>query len=436
MPNKSVKYALQICTLYYIYYGLLWYGYSSVVVPIYGGTGFLWEPNLLKIAISIILVLIIVLAIPINSKKASIFFLHFQLIFPILPLFVLFAANDLSVIYITYVFLSFIILVFISSTKKIRLLKLPHFSTSSFSLLLLLLAFAYIGSIILMGGLSYLNFDFTKVYEFRDESASNLPSIFAYFSPLVSKVILPFSFILAVVSKKPVIMILSICSSVLMFALTNHKAPLFYPFFAYAIYLFMQKENPVRIMLYGLIGLSLGVLIMTLSIDGFIMLGALFFHRMSFVPAQLNYYFFDFFSMNQFVYWAESKISFGLVDYAYSQPTIYLIGDEYYGFYGREGAIAANTGWLGAGYMNAGVIGMFLYALIIGYILRVVDAFSYSLGKHVVAAIMIAPMMSLLLSADLPNAMLTHGVLLALLLMLLMHRKQFQANQLYGVRVV
>ena len=76
----------------------------------------------------------------------------------------------------------------------------------------------------------------------------------------------------------------------------------------------------------------------------------------------------------------------------------------------------ANTGWIGSGYMNAGIIGMFLYSIIIGLFMALLNAYSRIIDKRIIVAIIVGPIISLLLSADLPTAFLNHGVLLSLFL--------------------
>lgn len=419
---ETMQDSLKMTILYFLYFGLLWVGYYLFVVPYYGQVGFVWEPNTFKIIVSVLVLFLTSLVIPTDATKPSSFFLQFQMLLPILPMLVMFGAEDLPGEYMFLVMLSFILLISIVKTGRIRAFRTPSVSTLFLSRLLLVIAACYIFLIIAFGGLSFINTDFNKVYDLRNSAASNLPSLFAYFSPLVSKVILPFSLILAVDNKRWFIVIMAVTCSFMMFALTNHKAPLFYPFAAFSIYLLFQRKKPFQLLLFGLIALSAIALSSSLIIDDFKMPSTLFFHRLNFVPAQLNFYFFDYFSSNSYVLWAESKITFGLVEYAYDQPTIFLIGDEYFSFYGRKGEVAANTGWLGSGYMNFGAVGMLLYATVIGFIMKIIDGFGAVIGAKIVAAIMIAPMMALLLSADLPNSILTHGVLLAIVIMLMVKR--------------
>jgi hypothetical protein len=134
--------------------------------------------------------------------------------------------------------------------------------------------------------------------------------------------------------------------------------------------------------------------------------------RAMLVPAHLNYIYYDFFSQNDFIFWARSKITFGLIDPKFDLDTPHLIGFVYY----SSELTGANTGWIGSGYANAGFVGMLLYAIIIGCLFSIMDSYSNFIDKKVIVSIMVAPLLAVLMSSDLPTAMLTHGALFALLL--------------------
>ena len=105
-------------------------------------------------------------------------------------------------------------------------------------------------------------------------------------------------------------------------------------------------------------------------------------------------------------------MSFGLSEMTYSLSPAHLIGLEYFG----NEETGANTGWIGSGYMNAGLIGMLLYSIIIGFLLKILDGYSRPINKRVIISILIAPMLTLISASDLPSAFLNHGILLSLVL--------------------
>ena len=89
-----------------------------------------------------------------------------------------------------------------------------------------------------------------------------------------------------------------------------------------------------------------------------------------------------------------------------------LIGYHYY----NNKLSDANTGWMGSGYMHFGFAGLLIYAFIIGLLLSIVDTLAKRRELGISVAILFIPFFTLFLSTDLPTAMLTHGLLLALFL--------------------
>ncbi len=109
---------------------------------------------------------------------------------------------------------------------------------------------------------------------------------------------------------------------------------------------------------------------------------------------------------------AQSKLTFGLVEYPYDLDSSHLIGYHYY----NNELTGANTGWLGAGYMHFGFAGMIFYALLVGLLLSMVDMLVKNREHSISGAILFVPLFVLFQSSDLPTCMLTHGFLLALFL--------------------
>jgi len=395
-----------------IAYSLLWVGYAKFIVPIYGYSGFGWEPNKLKAVEGFLVIFFFTLILPSKIKKPSDFFVHIHFLLPIVPMLVLYSAADSPREYLCYVLLSFALVCLV---RKIRLPKIKGDIIPMHMMMwgLLILTTIYIVSIVLQGGLHYINFNLLKVYEFRSLAAHNLPSIYGYFSPIISKVLLPVILILAVYQRKWFVACVAMTGSVMMYALTNHKDSLAYPFFSLCVYFVLNLKRPSIQLL--LAGYTFGILasLAGFFIGGFgIILGSLIMRRGYFVPPLLNYYYYDFFSKHPHTILAQSRLTFGLVEYPYDLDASHLIGYHYY----NNAMTGSNTGWLGSGYMHFGIGGMLLYALIIGLMLSMVDTLAKRRELAVSGAILFAPFLTLFLSSDLPTSMLTHGLILALFL--------------------
>ncbi len=411
---------LRILSLYLIVFGLLWLGYGTFIVPVFGYSGFNWSPDRIKASESLLVFIIFVWMLPSSVKRPSDFFIHLHFLLPIVPMLVLYAAADLPRTYMYFVVLTFAAVCLFRKCHIPRIkgyiIPIPIMTWG-----LLILVAIYILSIILLGALKYVNFNLLNVYEFRTDASENMPAIAGYLSPLVSNILLPFLLLLTVMLRKWLIAALSITGSVMMFALTSHKGPLFYPFFALTIFFIMGTNrriivlflfSHVLLILVSLLPFLLSQIELTEPSFFSIAVGSLGFRRGYFVPSYLNFLYYDFFSINPHTMWAESKLTLGLVDYPYDLSAPYQIGY----FYFNNFETGANTGWLGSGYMHLGFAGMLLYAFVVGLLLATVDMLAKGRESRIYTAIFSTPFLALFISSDVPTVMLTHGFLLALFL--------------------
>jgi hypothetical protein len=157
---------------------------------------------------------------------------------------------------------------------------------------------------------------------------------------------------------------------------------------------------------------SLSILTMSLPEEDSLLLGSLLANRFVFIPSQINFFYFDFFSNNSMMLWAESKISLGLVSSELPMGVMNYIGGLMTGNY----SISANTGWVANAYMNAGIAGIVLYAAIIGFLFALVDFWASIHGKQLVGAAFLVPVYTLIMSADLLIVLLTTGLFVLLII--------------------
>jgi oligosaccharide repeat unit polymerase len=268
------------------------------------------------------------------------------------------------------------------------------------------------------------------VYDFRNDAAENLPSVFSYLSPLIGKVVLPIAFVLSLLYRKYVTAALLLGFAALIFGLTSHKSVLFSPFLILFVYLVSRGKNLIvkfnagllLILLTGVVGFWLSQeFARENASETFEWIGSLTMRRTFFLPTQLNFMYYDFFSKNDLVLFSNSKLTFGLIDYKYPLPVTHLIGQEYFG----NEEMGANTGWFGGGYMQAGFYGLLLYAAAIGVMFRYIDACARNSGERaLITAAVVVPVLGMLTSSDLPVAFFTHGLYLNLLLIACFKRRE------------
>lgn len=404
----------QIIILNSINYILLLYGFEFFISPIYSYAGFQWQPQPVKILEGFFYTLLVSSLLPTKFRKPSDILIHIQMLFPVLPMLVLYGAQNRPRGYL-YVTLSALLIMFLATKIRFRAIRIGRtLSPKLFESLLLLTGFVVISVIILAGGLQYFNLNIWKVYEFRFDAIDNLPHIFGYINPMVSKIIFPFSLLVAVVKKAKLFALLSLTGSIMMFGLTAQKGPLFYPFAVLTSYYILKHRNATLWLLSGYSCLTILSIFLFkfLDISSF---GSLILRRVYFVPALLNYYYYDFFSKHPFTWWANSKITFLLLDYKYSLDVPHLIGSVYF----NRPECGANTGWIGSGYAAVGFPGIFLSAIIIGIFFAIIDAYGKIIDRKIITAILTAPLLATFMSSDLFTSFLTHGLFFALLLLAL-----------------
>lgn len=303
MHNFLTHTKRDILFLYLVTYTFLWLGYAWFVVPVYGYSGFEWAPNFVKVFESLAVLVFFVVVLPPAVNRPSDFFIHMHFLLPVVPMLVLYSASDLSRTYMYFVVLAFYIVCLV------RRFKMPKIKSDVIPVPIMMwgflsLAAIYILGVIQQGGFRYFNLDLMKVYELRRDAAQNLPEICAYLSPMVEKILLPFTVVLAVYRRKWFVAGLSLAGSIALFGLISHKGALFYPLFVLGIYgITKSRRRLIELLLAGYILVILVSLVPPL-ISYFntteaslstIIVGSLFLRRGYFVPSLLNFHYYDFF---------------------------------------------------------------------------------------------------------------------------------------------
>jgi hypothetical protein len=422
-----MTYRLFILVLHLAIFFALGYGYENDIAVVYGYEGYRLEPNQDYWYVAFASVVAMSLITPIRADRPSTLFYHVTLTFVLIPMLVMFYAQNNSLDYMAMTVVCYTLSIFLLFFIKISLPKIAITSKSELRRVLFVIACVYIASIFLMGGHRYLNFDISKVYDLRDEAADNLPGVFGYISPLMGKVVVPIAFVLSLLYRKYVMAVVFFGISVLIFGLTAHKAPLFFPFLILFVYIVSTGKHltlKFNLCVLAILLLCLWdfVLLQKYGMDGgFGWVGNLVLRREFFLPGQINYWYYDFFSRHGFVWFSNSKITLGMLDYPYPLDVSHLIGREYMG----SEKTGANTGWFGSGYMQAGFAGLLVYAAVVAAIFKYIDACARQTGERaLITAAVVIPLFALITSTDLLTAFFTHGLYVNLLLIACFNRKE------------
>jgi hypothetical protein len=421
-----MKARLAILGLHLAMFFALTFAYARFVVPLYGYEGYFFQPAEANGYLALAAVALTSLITPAAARKPSTLFYQMVQQFVVIPLLVLFHAHDERWEYPAQVLAAYAFSIVLPRYLPVGAPRFARLSKDKLLGLLFAASALYVGAIFAMGGGAYLNFDLYRVYEFRERAADNLPGLFAYVSPLIGKVAVPVAFVLALLNRRHAMAAAMLVCSFLIFGLTTHKSALFSPFLILLIYAVSSGRGLTLKLNLAVLAVILASLVdfwlQTVSDNPFYgWTGNLLVRRVFFVPAHLNYLYYDFFSRNEWVLFSNSKLTLGLLDYPYPLDTPYLIGRTYF----DNDRMAANTGWAGSGYMQAGFAGLLLYAAIIGIVFKYIDACARRSGAQALTtASVVIPVYALITSGDLPTSFLTHGLYLNLLLIACFHGKE------------
>lgn len=274
-------------------------------------------------------------------------------------------------------------------------------------------------SVVLMMLAIHVNFafrySFAEVYDYRFDFNDSLQFPLNYLLPFAGGPLAGFLAALAFSHRQWGKVALVVLCGVLFYGFSTHKALLFFPIFSVGIAYAIQT----RIGMFYLVALTLGLLsaISLLAGDPVAdILGAVFANRLIFIPAQIHYAFFEEFAKVGFLYWAESRVSLGLISSPIPLNSVNYIAEIMTG----DASIGANVGWIANGFMNLGLFGITMYSAIIGLLLATIDRWSAQLGCPILVAAFCVPIFSIVTSSDLLVAMLTGGVLPMLVLVWLL----------------
>lgn len=201
-----------------------------------------------------------------------------------------------------------------------------------------------------------------SIHETR--AAVDIPTGISILQTFFCRIICPLYILIAWREKKWIQLGFGLLVQIHTYGITGFKTFLFIPIVMVAIDLFKNIDLKKLI----LVGLS-GTLILT-DVIYFVTKNIWFYalagDRVIFFPALIKYAYFDYFSVNDFVYFSQNSISRILgITSNYNVKIPNLIG----GIYFNKFEMWTNTGFMADAYSNLGIIGVILIALFLSVIL-------------------------------------------------------------------
>jgi len=393
--------------------------YVYIISPIYEYAGFVVQIDLLKLIESYLLTFLLALIIPSRTKKPSDFFVVLLFLLPVLPTISLYGLRAENRAFIYMMLVGFLTVLVTCTLPEIKLRRLKGGRNIGVFICGIAVVVVFVW-LIRRGGLGYFNLDLTRVYEFRREvgAAINI-GFWAYLNAWVFKVFNVALIAWALFRKRYLLLLLFIGLQVVFFAISSHKSVLFYPFLVIALYGFIERKYALHLIVLGLLGL-VGVCSAIALFTGNILPASLFIRRVIFVPASLNYAYYEFFSQAGHVFMSNSVLSF-FIKYPFPYPPTQMISEFLLG----HTNCWANNGFLATSYMHFGFPGGIIFSFVVGLLVRTVDVLVVGkLPLRFGITLVIVPFFSLFTSADLGTALLTHGLAISLLLLWLFSSRE------------
>ncbi|WP_163575254.1 hypothetical protein [Halomonas faecis] len=398
---------------------LLWvsldFGYRFFVSKNYDYAGFAAEISYAKYLEGVLIYLLVLFFSPNLLKVPSDYFVAFLVFGLICPLLVFYGLANQEREHLYIVLFGFFIVNFVRKGRIVKLFVLREgywLAVSGVLLLTFLISLWFFVS----GGVRYFNLDLTQVYEFRRGAGEIINTgVMAYLNVWLYKVLGPSLLAIALWKGRFFLAVLVLFLHLYWFGVSAHKAVLFYPFLVVFLWFWFRRSRALFIIPIAMSALVISTLMLAIFV-GFDFPASLFIRRAFFVIANNVFDYYEFFSANEHVYWSNSVLS-RFIEYPYDLNPADTIGR----YRGTDSHV--NNSFLSTGFMHAGIWGVVFYGVLAGLLFRLIDSFgAYGVPVWVAVAILIVPSRSLLLSADLPTALLTHGIGVGVLILFLLRR--------------
>lgn len=419
--RKTLRKKFLLISLIFLLRIVLDLSYICAVAPYFESMGFILKIKAAKVVESYILTGILSLFLPHEIKKPSDFCILLLFLLPVLPTLSLYGLTDAARAYTYMLALAF--LTVMEGRRLIPLLKLARLKDgrklaviSAAGIILVTVLW-----LIARGGLNYFNLDLVKVYDYRRtvDAVVNI-GIWGYINTWTFKVFNPLLISWSLFRKNYPVFVFSLLLQILLFGISSHKSVLFYPVLILALYFFIERRYSLHLIVMGIVGI-IGISDMPLFISGQIFPVSLFIRRLMYVPALLNYAYYELFSQNGLVYWTTVKPFSFFFEYPFDYPPPQLVSLYLWGHTNTW----ANNGFLATSYMHFGFVGMVIFSLIIGMLLRLIDILVRNrLPLWFGLSLVVVPLFSLFTSADLTTALLNHGLGISMFLLWLFSSRE------------
>lgn len=260
-----------------------------------------------------------------------------------------------------------------------------------------------------------LHFHLLDVYGIRLEAREFGIPIWLTYLCSAAATLLPIMLVYYLSCKRYFLVIFLAFIIFLNFSIAGNKSVLFFSFCCFFGYLFYTYKR-MRLFCWVMILICVVSICETYIFKSSIA-SRLFINRLLYTPAELNIYYYDFFSTHELDYFRQGILRRLGMESSYSTDISFLIGEVYFG----RPEMRANNGLFADAYSNLGVLGVFVLPPILIFILKLLDACSRGLDEKLIIMPAITIGLSIV-SVSLTTTLLTNGLLLTMLVLYLLPR--------------
>lgn len=392
---------------------ILVHSYLEYHMPIWGYLGYTVDYSLMRHIIASFGAVCLALIIPTRMIGLTSYTLALVGSSTIAALLAMYATRGYAIAYLISVLIFLLIVRVIANRLRFRI---PPRKSSSVPIIALSgggvgLCVAWIAA---RGGLANVSFDIHKIYAVREMAMERyFVGPFAYLINWAQKALGTTLLALGIVKQSALLIAFAVTAQVFFYVALGQKTPVamvVFVFISIAVFRYRPSVWTLNTALICLV-IASELLIEWFGNDGLIM-NSIFVKRIFFGPAENSILHFEFFSNNAFTFFSTTFLR-GIVQYPFHESVFDLISIMRVG----EDTIHPNVGVLGTGYQHMGYFGLFLYAVLSGFILAIFESLSKNLPTWVPLAIATPPLYIMFTSSDLPKVILTHGALIAMIIL-------------------
>jgi len=413
---KFKFFTVKVLILLALYKLLLDFGYMNYVYPVFSYSGFDLDFNLLRYVYGWLMVVFGIFALERKSRNSLIYILfvvYLSLILPSSTYYAMGGGNGAS--YWTNCAAFFTVVLCLPTVKLTRQAFSSVKVVPGVMLAVFVFYIACLGYSMLSAQGAYV-VNFADVYSYRAEHLERLRGVFGYFINWCMKVIAPFMLSIALIRRSTSAIVSAVILILALYAFSGHKSALVTIPLCFVFFFFLKDYASWRSDKFFVAFLaSLIVLVGSsyLLFDYFEYVTPLsLVRRALFLPAYLNVVYFDYFSVVDFVYWANSFLA-SFVQYQFYGSVAHEIGAHI-----GHAEMWANTGFIASGFMQAGYWGVALYAVVMLVLNYFISKVAVAVHPVILNSLIAMPYLTLFISSDLPTTFLTHGFVLSVVLLL------------------